>query len=436
MTSIPPAVCLFGASPSTGNLGVSALMHSAVAAVHRHDPDARVLVFDHRRGAGWRNDEIGGVEVGNPTHGALLGRRYWRGDNLSVIETAVRFGLPPNDAARAIRGARVILDVSGGDSFSDIYGAKRFEQVIIPKRMAVRAGTPLVLLPQTYGPYKQPQTKRTARALVAGAAQAWARDPDSYAALLDLLGDEADPAVHREGVDMAFALEVHQPPAGALLDIERWRGEGLTVVGLNISGLTYTDPHAGATFGFALDYRDTVHALLDGFLADPGVAVLLVPHVEKTAESDRIAADALLQRVDERLRSRIAVTPAGLDQCQIKGVIARLDWFAGTRMHSTIAGLSTQTPTATLAYSLKARGVFATCGAADQVADARHLTSAQALELLRASFADRDALRRRLSTTVPPVKERAVGQLRELLTMALGEPARTPTATTAGATAE
>jgi len=153
--------------------------------------------------------------------------------------------------------------------------------------------------------------------------------------------------------------------------------------------------------------------------------VLLVPHVDTTMpESDRLAASAVIETLPPHLRARVAVTPAGLDQCQVKGVIAAMDWFMGTRMHSTIAGLSTQTPTATVAYSLKARGVFASCDAADQVADARQLDLEQAMDVLRQSFATRADVRARLAVSVPPVRARAASQLTELLDVAMSAPAR------------
>lgn len=417
----PPALCLFGASPSTGNLGVSALMHSAVAAVHRHDPEARVLIFDHGRGASWRTDHVGGAPVVNPTHGAHLSRRYWRSDNLRVMQGAAMLRLPWNRAVAGIRGARAVLDVSGGDSFSDIYGTKRFQQVTLPKRLALSVGTPLVLLPQTYGPFRSSGSRRTARELVLRSRQAWARDPDSYQSLLDLVGEHADPSVHRQGVDMAFALEVHEAPAAALDTVTRWREAGRTVVGLNVSGLTYTEP-AGGRFGFRLDYRGVIQSLLAELMSDDSAAVLLIPHVDTDMpESDRAACEDLEAVVGARHPGRLAVSPPGLDQCQVKGLISTLDWFAGTRMHSTIAGLSTQTPTATLAYSMKARGVFATCGVDDQVADARLHDTDEALEILTRSYAERDTLRARLAETVPAVRGRAADQMTEILSSVMPE---------------
>jgi len=395
-----------------------------VAAVHHYDPQLQLMVFDHGKGAGWRSDYVGGAAVRNPTHGANLSRRYWRADNVSVMQLAARFGLP-NRAVTAVREAKAVLDVSGGDSFSDIYGARRFAQITVPKRLALATKTRLILLPQTYGPFRLPETRREAKRLVAGAAQAWARDEDSHAALLELMGEDADPAVHRRGVDMAFALEVHDAPAEVLEPLAARRREGRILVGLNVSGLTYNDPDASALFGFRLDYRQLIHRFMDELLADDRVVVLLVPHVDTTMpESDRLAASAVIETLPPHLRARVAVTPAGLDQCQVKGVIAAMDWFMGTRMHSTIAGLSTQTPTATVAYSLKARGVFASCDAADQVADARQLDLEQAMDVLRQSFATRADVRARLAVSVPPVRARAASQLTELLDVAMSAPAR------------
>ena len=45
----PLRICLFGAAGDTGNLGVSALMHSVLGGIARYTPEAEVTVFDN----GW-----------------------------------------------------------------------------------------------------------------------------------------------------------------------------------------------------------------------------------------------------------------------------------------------------------------------------------------------------------------------------------------------
>ena len=53
-----------------------------------------------------------------------------------------------------------------------------------------------------------------------------------------------------------------------------------------------------------------------------------------------------------------------LDASEVKWCISKLDWFVGSRMHATIAALSSGVPCAAIAYSRKFRGVFATLGVA------------------------------------------------------------------------
>ena len=60
-----------------------------------------------------------------------------------------------NPVVRTVADSDLVLDVSGGDSFTDLYGAARFRQIIAPKQIALATGRPLVLLPQTYGPFSR-----------------------------------------------------------------------------------------------------------------------------------------------------------------------------------------------------------------------------------------------------------------------------------------
>lgn len=62
----------------------------------------------------------------------------------------------------AMRSCDIIFDIGEGDSFSDIYGAKRFSYLIATKLAAVAQGVPIVMSPQTIGPFAKPWAKRIA----------------------------------------------------------------------------------------------------------------------------------------------------------------------------------------------------------------------------------------------------------------------------------
>ena len=49
----------------------------------------------------------------------------------------------------------VVLDIGAGDSFSDIYGSKHFSFICLTKIFALFLNKPLILSPQTIGPFSQ-----------------------------------------------------------------------------------------------------------------------------------------------------------------------------------------------------------------------------------------------------------------------------------------
>jgi polysaccharide pyruvyl transferase WcaK-like protein len=145
---------------------------------------------------------------------------------------------------------------------------------------------------------------------------------------------------------------------------------------------------------------------------------MLVPHVlgpAGTVDADREASVRLLAEVEPRYRDRIALVPDGLGPAETKWFCAQTDWYAGSRMHATIAALSSGVPTAPIAYSYKFRGVFASCGQGDQVVEARKLDTADALDKLWQSWTDRDAIRDDLARHVETPIAQAGAQLDEIV---------------------
>ncbi|MEZ6019213.1 MAG: polysaccharide pyruvyl transferase family protein [Planctomycetota bacterium] len=310
-TAQDPRLCLFGAAPSTGNLGVSALFHSALAGLFERYPAARVTAFDFGRSAGPLEVRLGDAHYQVERRGANNSKRYWRSDSLANMRLLNRLGGLGNPGVAAIRASRAVWDVSGGDSFTDLYGVKRFWTTTHPKFLAIEAGRPLVLLPQTYGPFQDPGLRKIAEEVTRKAASAWARDERSFEALRELLGSEFDPARHRCGVDMAFGLPTTPPRAGVVpAAVQEWREAGASIVGLNVSGLIYLDPRAAQErYGFRADYGAVMRGLVQA-LVERDQRVVLVPHVLEPAgnvESDPEACRQLVHDLSPEVRNRVAV---------------------------------------------------------------------------------------------------------------------------------
>lgn len=416
--------CLFGCAPSTHNMGVSALYRSAAAGVAAYDPGAEVCVFDFRRGVGEVETlRVGPVEANVRLVGANRSRRWHRGDSLARMKLSAAMGGVGNPAVALLKSSVAALDLSAGDSFTDLYGPDRFAAILDLKHLAMRVGTPLVLLPQTYGPFEADAARRKARRVVEASAMAWARDEDSFEKLRDLVGPSFDPERHRCGVDLAFRLPAGDLPDAVPAAIRGWLDDrDRPPVGFNVSGLVYNEPDvAQRQFGLEADYVELVHRFLGRLLAETDERLLLVPHVLNPAgerESDPGACEAVrsaLIAADPRAAERVAVLPTIPDPSLLKAVIARCGWFCGTRMHSTIAALSSGVPAASVSYSLKTRGVFETCGVGEAVVDPRELDTDAAIASLWSVFESRDRLGDRLREELPGVKAQADGQMRDIV---------------------
>lgn len=408
------SICLFGAPLDTGNLGVSALGLSTIAALARYAPGVTVELFDHGRGVRPTSLRIGDREVRVILRGGQITRRLYRGESLWSMYAASRFAPRLNDNVRAIDAAMAVLDISGGDSFTDLYGKKQRDLVTLPKLIALRRRRPLVLLPQTFGPFHDERSVRMARDILRGAEKVWARDPNSYERLRELLGVDFDPDSHFLGADVAFTLPAADP-GDRLRDAASWLAQNDPTIGVNISGLLYNDPGAAARrFGLRAHYPSAMELLVRRMLGETERRVLLVPHVPGPGtESDTAAVRDLARRFDGE--GRVCVLPSHLGADEVKHVIARTEWFVGARMHSTIAALSTRTPTAAVAYSDKFQGVFDDCGVGHRVYDARRSDTEELAEQLFQAWRTSDEDAALLRAHLPGVEQAVHEQFEDIV---------------------
>ena len=415
--------CLFGASPGTGNQGVNALCWSTLEGIAERT-NAKFHVFHY--GGTAAQGEVPGSEPSVRFHSEHMtaGRRIWRDDHLWRALNAARTVPLNNSIVRTVRSADAVIDASGGDSFTDLYGTARFKNIIAPKRLALSLGRPLILLPQTYGPFRSPRNERMARKLVSEATLAYARDPDSFDKMQTLLGSRFDPQRHFQGVDLAFGLRAREPESlepgvrQALAD----RGER-PLIALNVSGLLTNEAKAARQrFSLAANYPALIENLVTALLQTTDAHILLVPHVQAPTghyESDLDACQAVINalpgRYHDAARRRITTVSRSYDATELKWLIGQTDWMCGTRMHSTIAALSSGVPACALAYSLKTRGVFETCGVGEAVADMRFQSADDVVEQVLWTWQNRDSLARKIAGKLPEVVARGRGQLDEMV---------------------
>lgn len=414
-------ICLLGASFDTGNLGVSALAESSIKIILHRWPDCEIAMLGVGREPGQCKLEVCGRDVIIKTLPIrfcpnILARNHY----LRLLFWIILARLIPvnylrkrlaarNDVVGALFRSDLTADITGGDSFSDIYGMQRFIRGFLTKSLFLWAGKRLIMLPQTYGPFKRSLTRLLAKYVLRRCDLVWSRDQQGGDTLRELLGDEFVAEKVRFSPDVAFVLDARRPKNPIIDKLEHLKGQDQTIVGLNISGLLYNGGYTQDNmFKLKVDYPKLMIEILKYFTAMPNVHVLLVPHVFPTddmvVESDPIACKEIYSDLPEKFRGKVILPEGCFDQCQIKYLIGECDFFIGSRMHSCIAAISQCIPTVGLAYSKKFHGVFETIGISDCVVDMRSFDKVELLEHIKAVFDKALDFQNKLNETIPATK--------------------------------
>lgn len=410
------SVLLLGATFGTDNLGVGALTAGAITAIRKSDAGARIDLLDYGRRPTESCVRVDGVDVDVrllnlrfswkillPNNVGLLLALAWLA---RLLPHALRMRLiAANRLLAAIQQADCALAISGGDSFSDIYGIGRFLYVALPQLLVVSMGKPLTLLPQTIGPFAHWPARALARLIMRRSRLVYSRDKEGVRQVRELLGLDEEDAKVRFCHDLGFLLEPHVPSEIDLGRLQRF-ARSRPLVGVNVSGLLLMGGYSGKNdFALNADYRDLTKRSIKALIENKGADVLLVPHVLGTqAESDVTACSELLESLRHRYPQQLFCVRGPYTQNEIKHVIGLCDFFVGARMHACIAAISQSVPAAAIAYSRKFVGVFESVGAADLVADPRTMSTEDILRRIDELFASRDAVRARLEGVMTRVR--------------------------------
>lgn len=295
------------ASPDQPNLGVRVLAAGTRAIIDRVFPGAEV--------------EIQGTGRGDAPMSP-----YMKAHTLAKEVVTGEHGL-----LDWLRSFDLVLDTRAGDSFADIYGYDRLKRMSLLPELARAVGVPVVLVPQTIGPFTTRRGTLLARRCLHDATLVASRDPRSAS-----FSKELGRAVDVESTDVVFAID--HP------DVERTRD-----VVLNVSGLLWGEnPHVDAA-----RYRHDVVEVARRLQAD-GRTVSLLAHVvggdDRPGDNDRYPLDGLRRELGD-VEVIFPDGPGAL--ASVRDTVGSASLVLGSRMHACLNSLSMGTPAIPLAYSRK-----------------------------------------------------------------------------------
>ena len=234
----------------------------------------------------------------------------------------------------ALKKCDLCIDITAGDSFTDIYGQKRFDGTTRIKELIEKERIPLLLGPQTYGPFHDERNKIRAKHVIENALAVMTRDSLSAEYIHSFSDKEVFVCT-----DLAFVLPYTKKEKEA----------DKINVGVNISSLLISNKTERTQVNFTLkaNYDKYVTLLLDALERDERYRVFIIPHV---------GADGGFQ-FKNQFPNFEYLQPISTP-IEAKSFISGLDIFIGARMHATIAAFSSGVFTIPIGYSRKFLGLY------------------------------------------------------------------------------
>lgn len=335
-------ILITGANPYNDNKGVAALCYSLVYIINEilktQKKNCRIAVYSHEFTD--TNDflNFGNQEIG--IHNIFP--TQWKGVTSLCKAFSSKWRL---FNLKEFYQSSLVLSVNAGDSFADIYGENIFNAINECNELAIFLKKPLVLLPQTYGPFQHGgKALLTAKQVIKKSELVLSRDKESATYVNQITGKKVE-----ELIDLAFFLPFY--------DVKQ--SHDMINVGVNISSLLW---HGGYTknnqFGLSQSYADTMGAIIDHLLKKEKVRIHLIAHVQGdryNVENDYTLAFDLWHKYSN---DRLVLAPFFLNPVDAKSYISSMDLFTGSRMHACIGAFSSGVPVIPLAYSRKFSGLF------------------------------------------------------------------------------
>lgn len=250
--------------------------------------------------------------------------------------------LPFTHFGRTIKQVALEAADYGGDGFSDIYGTRSFLGRMHQTFLLWKAKVPLIMLPQTIGPFKMKENYEMAVRIMRYAKEIYVRD-GKFTKELDNLGLKYTQTKDISAFMQPEPWDIYIAPKA---------------VGLNVSGLAYFNCFSGLEGQFEA-YPELVEKIIDHFRSK-GCTIYLIPHSYNYNDPDNQDDMLACRKVYGCLvdKSHVVVVDKDLTATQVKYVISKMSFFIGARMHANFAAIYTGVPVFGTAYSYKFQGAF------------------------------------------------------------------------------
>lgn len=250
------------------------------------------------------------------------------------------------DFFNMVKKCDFFVDTCGGDSFSDIYGSYTLRYIGKNHKLACKYNKPVILLPQTIGPFSTKEGKTRASLMMNNAKHVFVRDLISNEIAQKFIPTDKI----TQTIDMAFFMDFAPCKHPEESSPKR--------IGVSPSALLWNGGYtANNQFGLQEDYKVTIRSIIEHLLSCHYKVVLLGHVLYGTASKPREDDYWLCKRLQNTYQE-CEIAPYFYTPMEAKSFISSLDGLMSSRMHCCIGAYSSGVPIFTIGYSRKFNGLF------------------------------------------------------------------------------
>ena len=329
------------------------------------------------------------------------GGPFFYGWGAGVLAARLFGRFPRMRVHRCLDHASALL-LLGGDNLSFDYGFLATLLFFSPLQAALQRNTPTVIWGASIGPFSsRPKWEKRFAKLLHQVDLITVREPltQQYLAKLGIAHN-----VERV-VDPAFLL----PPEPTELPSHISHALAQGAIGINLAPIMTRYNRSSSR-----KWLDTCCRMLSEVRQQVRVPLLLIPHVMMSPRTfpdndDYQFMKAILARLSPSHREGIHLYDARRHTSkQIKWVISQLRVFAASRLHASIAGLSSGVPTFSVGYGVKSEGLHRDIfGHTEWIADTSEINPKEFANRLLRLFHQEVEVRHCLQSVLPDYSEMA-----------------------------
>ena len=142
---------------------------------------------------------------------------------------------------------------------------------------------------------------------------------------------------------------------------------------------------------------------------------VFIPQVTVSTGDDTIIAEKIKDRLPKKYKKQFIIRRDDWSPSEIKSLIANMDYFVGTRMHSNIFATSMAVPTTAIAYEKKTNGIMETVGLQNYVVEINDITAEDLYNKVEDMIVNKKKIKKQLSCSIKDIRKEILEKIEKVV---------------------